>query len=283
LPKHPFDIEAVTRAYPPTYYDGTNVVLVQELIRFNRLFNIVQSTLLNLQKAVAGLVVMDDVLEEVASMLLQGKVPLAWKKCSFASLKLLGGYVEDLINRLDMFQQWIDKGKPVAIWISGFFFTQAYLTGILQNMARVDKVAIDQCMWNFYVQPKESLHDTLKDPYGCGGFLKQPAKGTYVFGLYLEGARWDDETKVIAESMPKVLFDMSPVIFMDPVTIDTNNTPVHHYVCPVYKTSERRGVLSTTGHSTNFVMPAVLPIDGVNHSAKFWSRRGVAMLTQLDQ
>lgn len=29
LPKHPFDIEAVTRAYPPTYYDGTNVVLAR--------------------------------------------------------------------------------------------------------------------------------------------------------------------------------------------------------------------------------------------------------------
>merc|ERR1719456_1320883 len=108
---------------------------------------------------------MDDVLEEVAAKFLEGKVPLAWKKVSFASLKPLGGYVEDLLNRLGMMQRWVDDRAPVAFWISGFFFTQAFLTGILQNMARIDKVAIDQCLWNFYVLKMESLAPSMTDPY----------------------------------------------------------------------------------------------------------------------
>uniref|UniRef100_A0A3B5QFY2 Dynein heavy chain C-terminal domain-containing protein n=2 Tax=Xiphophorus TaxID=8082 RepID=A0A3B5QFY2_XIPMA len=83
---------------------------------------------------------------------------------------------------------------------------------------------------------------------------------------------------VIGESLPKILFDCLPIIKLKPGEMDKF---LHEkiYVCPVYKTSARRGTLSTTGHSTNYVLSIELPSD---KPQKHWINRGVACLCQLD-
>jgi dynein heavy chain len=82
----------------------------------------------------------------------------------------------------------------------------------------------------------------------------------------------------IGESKPKILFDMLPIILLKPGQQDKFK-PRPSYTCPVYKTSARRGVLSTTGHSTNFVLYIEIPS---KNTQKHWINRGVAALCQLD-
>ena len=48
-----------------------------------------------------------------------------------------------LCVRLQFFQTWIDNGEPLVYWLSGFYFTQSFITGVLQNHSRKEHLQID--------------------------------------------------------------------------------------------------------------------------------------------
>lgn len=84
-----------------------------------------------MDKAIDGLLVMSSDLEEVFNCVFDNKVPDIWHKYSYPSLKPLGSWIADLCERLSEMQKWIDRGAPPNFWVSGFFFTQSFLTGTL--------------------------------------------------------------------------------------------------------------------------------------------------------
>ena len=73
---------------------------------FNRLTDVIQAYLLQLQRAIKGLEVMSNQLEEVGHSLLSGKIPPEWMKRSYPSLKPLSSYISDLVKRIQFFQVW---------------------------------------------------------------------------------------------------------------------------------------------------------------------------------
>ena len=220
-------------------------------------------------------------LEAMGTSLVNGKVPKLWSAVAYPSLMPLGPWVSDFLKRITFLQSWVDNDKPNVFWISGFFFTQSFLTGMRQNFARQTKIAIDLLGYDFQVYPA-GAEETVAG---------QPKCGAYVNGLYIQGCNWDGDAPgclgggdfvagALVDSNPRELFVVMPMIWI--IVNKSSDVPTRHsYTCPTYKTSERRGQLSTTGHSTNYVMSVELPMTEVS-TEKYWVKAGVAMICQLD-
>nr|KAG5711095.1 hypothetical protein BaRGS_004739 [Batillaria attramentaria] len=113
VPK-PIPIGPVMAKYPVMYEQSMNTVLAQEVIRYNRLLGTIHSSLNALLKALKGLVVMSQELENMANSLYVNAVPAMWAGKAYPSLKPLGSWVVDLVNRVDFVQEWIDMGIPAS-------------------------------------------------------------------------------------------------------------------------------------------------------------------------
>jgi len=275
----PFPLDEIAAKYPLAYEQSMNTVLSQECIRYNKLINIFNKSLADLLKALKGLVVMSSDLDAMATSLFSNQVPATWAKAAYPSLKPLASWMEDLVQRIAFVQIWIDGGPPPAYWISGFFFPQAFLTGTLQNYARKYQVAIDTVSFGFEVLDVDPATNT-----------KGPEDGCYIHGFFLEGASWDANAKVLVEAKPKELYMQFPMIWLDP-QVDRPLPTSGVYSCPAYKTLTRAGTLSTTGHSTNFVLmcelPSSEPCTGIFSKycegfAPHWIKRAVALFCSLN-
>jgi dynein heavy chain len=243
--------------------------LTQEYSRFNNLLRQMAATLVQLQKAVKGVIVMTGELDEMFNSQLNNQVPNIWTKggVGYPSLKPLTSWYEDMLLRVDFFKEWIENGQPHAFWVSSFYFPQGFLTSVLQGYSRNNMIPVDQLSFEF------NLEDT-EDPAELDG---PPEEGIYIHGLFMDGAAWDYEEMVICDQEFGVMFVRAPVFNFIPWQDKKKNE--EKYSIPIYKTSVRAGTLSTTGHSTNYVLSVELE---TQEQPSYWILKGAALLTMLN-
>ena len=102
-----------------------------------------------------------------------------------------------------------------------------------------------------------------------------------------QGTLCEARVREMTSTMPPIHFLPSEMAQGESTDATTDATSVHggegqrFYECPLYKTSVRAGVLSTTGQSTNFVLHIRLPLPvGVEPQQSIM--QGVAALCALN-
>jgi hypothetical protein len=120
-------------------------------------------------------------LDLVFDALVNGKVPPLWLK-TYPSLKPLGSWTRDLLQRIDQLARWVEGSYPAVFWLSGFTYPTGFLTAVLQTTARKNTIPIDTLSFEYSVLNLEATE------IGAA-----PKEGALVQGVFLEGAGWDFE------------------------------------------------------------------------------------------
>lgn len=107
LKRIPDDIDVADASLPTDNSEAAplNVVLLQEIKRYNELLGTVRKTAEDLQKGIRGFVVMTKELEDMFLSIFEGKVPALWSK-AYSSLKPLAAWIRDLVSRIEFFADW---------------------------------------------------------------------------------------------------------------------------------------------------------------------------------
>ena len=267
-----FNVDEIKKKFPIKYEDCMNSILIQEIMRYNNLLSLIFRSLNDCVQAFMGHLPLTDEIEEMANEIIQEQTPSNWIKASYPSRKPIRSWINDLANRIQFFNNWIQNGTPIKFWLSAFFFTQSFLTGIKQNYARKNKESIDRLEFDFDFVDIDNYN--MKKV--------ESREEYYIYGLFIEGAQWNSSTHTIDELQGRnVACEMPPIILKVKICDDNNtcNKAKYSYESPVYKCSTRQGSLSTTGHSTNYIFTINLPSQ---LESKHWVKRGVALLNQLD-
>ncbi|KAG5894356.1 hypothetical protein JTB14_031917 [Gonioctena quinquepunctata] len=240
-----------------------DIVLLQEIQRYDLLLVSIRSSLENLQKGIAGLVVMSTGLEEVFNCIYSGRVPPAWLK-AYPSMKLLGSWTRDLVARVEHFTIWAETTRPpMFFWLAAYTFPTGFLTAVLQTTARANELPIDSLSWEFTVLNVEENQIQLA-----------PENGVYVKSTFLEGAGWDKKNGMLIEPQPMQLVCPMPLIHFKPVEQLKKKTK-GLYSCPCYYFPIRTG----SGNRPAFVV--AVDLKSGHETADFWIKRGTALLLSL--
>ena len=108
------------------------------------------------------------------------------------------------------------------------------------------------------------------------GIEAEATEGVYIHGLWMEGCRWDFNEMELAE--PINIYSQAPIIHFLPTQSPKKFN--EDYSMPLYKNTERSGLLSTTGHSSNYIISIDTP---TSVKAIHWVLRSAAYTSEANQ
>ena len=89
-----------------------STVLLQEMEKFNNLLVVMKKSLIEIDLAIKGFIVMSETIDKMYVAIINNKVPGNWMAVGYPSLKPLSSWYDDLILRVATMESWLMNGNP---------------------------------------------------------------------------------------------------------------------------------------------------------------------------
>lgn len=223
-----FDIEDVQRSLE--VQGPYQNVFLQECDKMNTLIVEIKRSLYELNLGFAGELTMSDNMDMLLNSMFLDRVPATWAKRAWPSLRTLSTWLFNMSERIVQLQAWVENPLeiPRVTWIAGLINPQSFLTAICQTTAQNNKWELDKLLVFTDITKRAAIADVDS----------ASRDGAYIFGLALQGARWDIQGGVLDKSQPKEMFCKMPVMNARATSVEKAET-AGIYQCPTYKTEQR--------------------------------------------
>lgn len=118
---------------------------MQECERMNLLLAEMKRSLAELDLGLKGDLTISEPMERLMHSLASDAVPASWRNLAYPSLRPLGSWLLNLLQRCQQLTDWTaDLGLPKVVWLSGLFNPQSFLTAVMQTTARRNDWPLDK-------------------------------------------------------------------------------------------------------------------------------------------
>jgi dynein heavy chain len=233
-------------------------VFFQECERISALLECMKRTLTELQLGLRGALSMTQPMQNLFDQLFLEKVPEVWTVFSFASLRPLASWFENLGARNQQLVDWTGElVAPKVTIISHFFNPMSLITAIMQHTAMTSNLDLDQM--GLVAEVTKRVPEQIDAP---------ARDAAHIYGLHMEGARWDSGQQSMDDARMKELYPKMPVITVRSQQLNKIDRR-DQYECPVYKTQAR---------GPTFVVGMFLK---TKQPARKWTIAGVGLLLDV--
>uniref|UniRef100_A0A7S1C210 Dynein heavy chain C-terminal domain-containing protein n=1 Tax=Corethron hystrix TaxID=216773 RepID=A0A7S1C210_9STRA len=246
------------------------VVLLQELDRWNIMCICIVRSLQLLLDSISGSIGMSDNIESVSHALYNGIVPEEWARHAPPTKMRLASWTKHLSARHEQYESWISgTGDPRTMWLGGLHVPESYLTALVQKTCQKRGWPLDRSTVYSYVT--NIMEESQLPPLSKEA--QNDEDGCFIRWLYLEGAGWDKEKGHLVRQDPKCLVTELPLLRVVPVERSKMKKSKNTFRTPVYTTTDRRNAAGA-----GMVFEADMAV--VDHSSH-WILQGVALLLNL--